>query len=286
MSPPSGCGVCGKKDEVLRCSGCKVMMYCGAEYQTAHRQDHKSACSAIRRCCIAMEKEEQALRAHPDDIFTHGVGRFWGIFDTRHYMRARAAFSNTLSLVGHIESLQAQLDILIEDLRLCRSDNMDSRDVIPGLMNANPLEPANMSYDGMIDLPHMVSVTLVKIKVLQVLFMNMGSPGGITADMLVFGLKSSTIAKNPIIANCDDEWLEIVKLKAQIRALYEAVHKLNPHFWPALVNPGEHLEAKAMIFSIGSVEQMQMALDLTYEAWCETPGAITVIEVAIEGNLR
>ncbi|KAJ5154331.1 Zinc finger MYND-type [Penicillium coprophilum] len=133
MSFSSGCGVCGKTDG-LRCSGCKVMMYCGVEHQTAHRQEHKSACSAIRRSRVAMEKEEQALRAQPDDIFAHGVGKFWMIFETRPYMRARAALSDAMTVVKSYESLQAQLDILLENLRLCRGDNMGSRDVIPGLM--------------------------------------------------------------------------------------------------------------------------------------------------------
>ncbi|KAJ5372374.1 Zinc finger MYND-type [Penicillium concentricum] len=316
MSLPSGCGVCGKKDGVLRCSGCRVMMYCGVEHQTADRQEHKSACSAIRRCRVAMEKEEHALRAHPGDIFTHGVGNFWKILETRPYMGVRAALPRTMSLARNVESLQAQLGILMEDLRLCRGDNMGSRDVIPGLMirlqqdqecydflkwwattgrddnydwgnstlpyldikNANPLESVDMCCDRMIDLSHM-------IKVLQVLFKNMGSPDGSTARMLGLGLKPSTVAKNPNIANCGDGRLEIVKLKAQICTLYEAVHKLNPHFWPALVNPGEHLEAKPVMFSIGSVEQMQLTLNLTYEAWHEAPGAIAVIQMAIEGNL-
>ncbi|KAJ5816652.1 hypothetical protein N7447_008885 [Penicillium robsamsonii] len=183
MSLPSGCSVCGKEDGVLRCSGCKVMMYCDVEHQTAHRQAHKSACSAIRRCRFAMEKKEQALRAHPDDIFTHGECynflKWWATTGQEHNYDWG---NNTLPY----------LDI----------------------KNANPLEPVDMFCDRMIDLPHMVAVTLVKIEVLQVFFINTGSLDGITADMLVFGLKSSTIAKNPNIANCDDGWLEVVKLKA------------------------------------------------------------------------
>ncbi|OQE37362.1 hypothetical protein PENCOP_c010G02377 [Penicillium coprophilum] len=143
-----------------------------------------------------------------------------------------------------------------------------------------------MFHERLIDLPHMVVVTLIKVKVLQVLFTHTGSPDGSTAQTLGLGLRFSTIAKNSNVVNCGDGWLEIVKLKAQIRASYEAVHKLNPHFWPALVSPDEHLNAKPMMLSIGSVEQMQMTWNLTYEAWHEVPGAIAVIEMAIEGDLR
>lgn len=298
------------------------MVYCGVEHQTAHRQEHKSACSAIRRCRVAMEKDEQALRALSDNPYTYGVGNFWKILETRPYMRSRIALCNTMSNVRNVESLEAQLDLLMENLWLCRGDNMGSRDAIPGLMirlqwdqecydflkwwattgenhdydwgdttlpyldirNANPLESVDMFCGKSIDLPHIVSVTLVKVKLLQVVLIGMGSADESVAFMLGLGLKPSTIAQNPNIANCEDRWLESVKLKAQIRALYEDVHRLNPHFWPALVDPGEHLEAKTTMFSIGSVEQMQMTLNLTYEAWQEAPGAITVIEMAIEGK--
>ncbi|KAJ6133019.1 Zinc finger MYND-type [Penicillium samsonianum] len=205
----------------------------------------------------------------------------------------------------------------MENLRLCRGDNMGSRDVVPGLMirlqqdqecydflkwwattgqkhdydwgnttlpyldikNANPLEPVDMFCDKLIDLHHLVSVTLVKAKVLQVILTRMRSPDESVAHMLGLRLEPSTIA------NCADGWLEGVRLKAQIRVLYENVHKLNPHFWPALVNPGGNLEAKTTMFSIGSADQMRVALNLTYEAWHEAPGAIAVIEMAIEINL-
>ncbi|CAI7606305.1 unnamed protein product [Penicillium glandicola] len=298
------------------------MMYCGVELQSAHRQEHKSACSAIRRCRIVMEKEEQTLRDHPDDNFTHGIGNFWKILKTRPYMRSRAVLCNTMTAVKTVQSLQAQLDILMENLRLCRGDNMGSRDVIPGVMirlhqdqecydflkwwattgqkhdydwgnttlpyldikNANPLEPVDMFCGNLIDLSHIVAVTLVKVKVLLVFVANMESFDEITREILRSRRQRSTIARNPNIADCDNGPLEIVKLKAQIRALYKDVCKLNRHFWPALVNPGEHLEAKSMIFSIGSVEQMQVALNLTYEAWYETPGAVGIIELAIEGT--
>ncbi|KXG45905.1 uncharacterized protein PGRI_047610 [Penicillium griseofulvum] len=194
-----------------------------------------------------------------------------------------------MTMIKHVESVQAQLDILMENLRLCRGDNLGSREVIPGLMirlhqdqecydflkwwattgqkddydwgddtlpyldieNANPLEPVN------------VSVTLVKVKVLQVLLTSMRYPNGSAAHLLGLGLKPSTIAKNPNIANCDDKQL---KPKAQIALC-------------------EHLQAKHMMYSIGSVQHMQATLNLTYEAWHEALGAVGVIEMAIEGDL-
>ncbi|KAJ5210552.1 Zinc finger MYND-type [Penicillium cf. griseofulvum] len=124
-----------------------------------------------------------------------------------------------------------------------------------------------MFFEGSIDLPHIVAVTLVKVKVLQVLLTSMGSPDGSAAHLLGLGLKPLTIAKNPNITNCNDRLLETKKPKAQIRALYEAVHKLNPYFWPTLLN------------------QMQMALILTYQLWHEALEAVGITEMATEGEL-
>jgi uncharacterized coiled-coil protein SlyX len=205
---PSGCGICGKKDGVRLCSGCKVMPYCGVEHQTAHRREHKSDCNRIKQCRIAMEAQEQALCDHPDDYFRHGVGRFWKILPTRPYMNARLDYRPALTFIRNVESVQAQLDVLMENLRLCRSDGIGSRDLVPSLMsrlgkdqesydfmkwwatsaqdpqydwgdmslpyldikNANPLEPVDTFLArGRTDLGHLVALTLVKIKLYFIL---------------------------------------------------------------------------------------------------------------------
>jgi hypothetical protein len=109
----SGCGVCGKKDGVRLCGGCKVMPYCGVEHQASDRAAHKSACGAIKRCRLDMEAKEQALRDHPDDDFKYGVGRFFKILSTRPYMKARADYGAALSYVWNAESVQKQLETLL-----------------------------------------------------------------------------------------------------------------------------------------------------------------------------
>ncbi|KAJ5371429.1 uncharacterized protein N7496_007521 [Penicillium cataractarum] len=113
---PSGCEVCGKKDGLLQCSGCKVVSYCGRDHEVADRPSHKSACSAIRRARVKMEHEEQIIRNHPGDwampadAFTNSVGHFWGILGTRDYMRARFALVDYMGQVDNVQSVQAQLD--------------------------------------------------------------------------------------------------------------------------------------------------------------------------------
>ncbi|KAJ5780738.1 Zinc finger MYND-type [Penicillium paradoxum] len=326
MSLPSGCGVCGQQDGVLRCSGCKVMPYCGVDHQKAHRQEHKSACSAIRRSRVAMEKAEKDLRERSATVFTNDIGQFWDLVETRPYMLARAALTDNLNRVHNVEAVQAQLDHLMENLRLCRSDNMGSRHVIPSLMirlqkeqecydflkwwattgqddnydwgdttkpyldikNANPLEPVDIFCDNLIDLPFLTSLTLLKIKVLYLFYLPLiesGRAAAFEGAEQSMRFKDSSIAHNPHIVNCANRFSEIEKLRAQICTLYKAVHSMNPHFWPALLNPAEHVRAHPMTFSPGSAEQMQVALNLTYDSWFENLEATAAIRLAMADDL-
>ncbi|GLI79005.1 hypothetical protein PoHVEF18_007327 [Penicillium ochrochloron] len=206
----SGCQVCGQKEGLLQCSGCKVVSYCGRDHQVADRPLHKSACSAIRKARVKMEHEEQILRTHPGDFmmpadpFTNSVGHFWGILDTRDYMRARFALVDHMGEIQNVQSVQAQLDHFMDMLRLCRSDNMGVRHLVPGLMlrlhkdqecydfikwwavvnensqydwgdtdlpyldikNADVFQPVEPLCSGFPDLSHLVCLALLKIKLL------------------------------------------------------------------------------------------------------------------------
>ncbi|KAI8725696.1 MYND-type zinc finger protein samB [Fusarium sp. LHS14.1] len=141
---PRGCGVCGKKEDLLRCSGCQVVYYCGQEHQAIDRKHHKTGCTKTKKARVNLEKEEQELRDMPadmfvpDNIFENGVGHFWGIMETRPYMRARYQVVDALLLYlgapgGRVDAVQTALDHLLDLLRLCRSDNMGVRDVVPAL---------------------------------------------------------------------------------------------------------------------------------------------------------
>ena len=71
----------------------------------------------------------------------------------------------------------------------------------------------------------------------------------------------------------------IKDLNVQILQLYETVHNTNKHFWPALLKPGNHLNATVpVLHTHGGVEDMQINLVQSYDAWAETPGAIAFIE--------
>lgn len=67
--------------------------------------------------------------------------------------------------------------------------------------------------------------------------------------------------------------------------LFNAVSKANKHFWPALSSPDRHLTARPEACARGTVEEMQDALRLAYDAWSETPGAIEFIKAKMQGKV-
>jgi MYND finger len=138
----SRCGFCNATESLLRCARCKVMFYCNREHQTAHWKAHKHDCSFVANQQANVAAEERKLREHPGDIFTppghevfeKHVGHFWGILETRDYMRSRYALVEALQKIQTHDSVQAQLDHLLDMLRLCRGDNMGVRSIVPAVM--------------------------------------------------------------------------------------------------------------------------------------------------------
>jgi len=135
----SCCPVCRSKENLSRCLGCYVTLYCGREHQIAHRNEHKGACNAIKKSKQALDNEEQKLRAHPGDwmtpanVFEEGAGHFWGIRETRPYMTARFTLVEALLKIKTTHAVQAAHSHLMDMLRLCRGDNMGVRDLVPAL---------------------------------------------------------------------------------------------------------------------------------------------------------
>jgi len=65
--------------------------------------------------------------------FENSVGHFWGIIDTRDYMRARYGHVEAVLKIKSRTAVQTALDHLLDMLRLNRSDNMGLRDLVPAL---------------------------------------------------------------------------------------------------------------------------------------------------------
>ncbi|PPQ74967.1 hypothetical protein CVT26_011685 [Gymnopilus dilepis] len=128
-----------------RCSGCKAVAYCSQEHQLADWAAHKPFCDNLRKLQRALDREERKLLRSTDmfrtsshaDIFTNPrkVGHFWGLLETRDYMRARnqvfwALLRDCDALLGQKLAAQHGWDML----RLCTSDNLGVRNVLPGIL--------------------------------------------------------------------------------------------------------------------------------------------------------
>ncbi|KAI1155457.1 hypothetical protein F4825DRAFT_407821 [Nemania diffusa] len=135
------CPLCpAASSQLLLCTGCRAFRYCSSKHQIAHRPHHKSACIKIKNARTKLAKEDEAVRnATPDfmtpaNAFDTEVGRFWGILNTRDYMRARMALARPLLMLGTLEGLREALEHMRDMLRLCRSDNMGVRYIMPAIM--------------------------------------------------------------------------------------------------------------------------------------------------------
>ena len=300
----------------------------GREHQVADRQDHKRACNAVKKAQRLVDNEEQSLRARPADmflpanVFETGVGHFWGYHDTRPYMRARYGHVEALVQVDTYDAVQTALDNLMDMLRLCRSDNMGVRDLVPPIFlrlgkdqacydfvkwwhttgqepdydwgdmdepyldvkNADVFEPVDIYCHAFRGLSHVVSVTLLKIRLLLDIqaLQNSACIGEKLPQELLDNVRgqlvSSIVAKNKAIMNSKDESDLIKELRTQLGSLYKGVKKMNKYFWSCLLQPEPHLGARPEAFSAGDIAQAQLALRYCYASWVETPGAIDVIQ--------
>ena len=205
------CQVCGTKVNLSKCAACKVTHYCDLVHQASDRPEHKGACNAIKRARAALENQEAKLRAMPGDVLTppgatiieEHAGHFWGIYETRPYMQARYALVEALLRIKTYAAVEAALSHLLDMLRLCRSDNMGLRDIVPALLrlgkdqecydfvkwwattgeredydwgdmdepyldlkDENAFEPPGLFVQKFAAVAHTISVTLLKIRIL------------------------------------------------------------------------------------------------------------------------
>lgn len=70
----------------------------------------------------------------PANAFETKAGRFWGLLHTRDYMRARFFLADEVRRTSTLEGVREALDHFKDMLRLCRTDNLGVRDLVPALM--------------------------------------------------------------------------------------------------------------------------------------------------------
>ena len=120
-----------------QCSKCHMVRYCGKKHQADDFPRHQELCKEYVAAVKRMKKEEAKLRRGIDDWgnpFEEEVGNFWGIFETRDYMRSVYAVIERLNRFMTTDATTAALDHCMECLRLCRGDNMGIREIVPSFL--------------------------------------------------------------------------------------------------------------------------------------------------------
>lgn len=158
------------------------------------------------------------------------------------------------------------------------------------LRNANAFESVEYLFDGWPELTHVAAITLLKIKLfldlkdLQ-LFSILHSTDGVASlpqeirDNIKNHIpKSSVIASSSELMGLENYTFEIARVARQVNQLYEWVKKANKYYWPAILEPGRHLTARPGTRGPGSVEEMQLKLQFSYDSWNEAPETIEVIK--------
>ena len=134
------CNCCGATQGLTRCAACKVTLYCSRDHQVLDRKRHAAHCKAVKQARNALDREEQTLRDDPGDglfspanPFETSIGHFWGILSTRDYMRARYALIEAILKIKTLDAVSSAAEHIRDILRLCRSDNMGVRDMLPAI---------------------------------------------------------------------------------------------------------------------------------------------------------
>ncbi|KAF9535243.1 hypothetical protein CPB83DRAFT_872246 [Crepidotus variabilis] len=298
----------------LRCSNCKVVRYCRQEHQTADWPNHKAICNKIKRSRRKTEEEETAS---PDGFmssmnpFEISVGYFWGIHETRPYMRARMDLVTQLLQVNTLVSVASCLEHLRDMLRLCRGDNLGVRDIIPGLylrLNRDQecydflkcLSFLNLKNEDVIkgievfksrfECAHAIAVVLLKLRMLldprDVLASSVYNTEKLNYDT-VRVVQDSLATRSPIWSArpellAQEGLAERIKLlETQLDALFKYIDRSNKWFWKALLEYEKYLAVPVSAYSSGSREEMVLLIHHS-RSWIETEGAIKWVREKIQ----
>ncbi|KAI4263514.1 MAG: hypothetical protein L6R42_001336 [Xanthoria sp. 1 TBL-2021] len=314
------CAFCNSSNEghLSRCAACSVVHYCNRDRQAAHRDAHKRVCNVIKKALQALDKEEENLRAHPGDwmtppnLFEESVGHFWGIHETRPYMRSRYAVVEAYLAIDTYAAVEAARSNLADMLRLCRGDNMGVHDLCKwyattgsegdydwgdmdlGFLDVKdadvfePLVEGFLSKHG--DLSFTVALTLLNIRLLLDLqaLQNSSAIGHKVPqeilDRVRNQLVTTVVHNNAKIMNSADQTPLIKEIEKQVQALYTKAQQQNKHFWPVLLKPEADLGARPNSYSPRSPQRMEKVWNYSYNSWKETPGAIEMIRKLQKSN--
>lgn len=240
-------------------------------------------------------------------------------------MRARIELVSTLEDIKTRASVKQRYDHIRDMQRLCRSDNMGLRGMVPSLLlqldmdqdcydyikwwctegervdydwgdmdepflnlkNADVFEEVDWVCRRYTNLSFIVAIMLLKIKLMQDLLCleNAALFAGRLPQEIIDRIKAHAVRTHIIAAkrslmegkSLKDFVNTYEKLGRQISQLFDAVNNANKFFWDALLLPDHHLSAMPQYHSDGSIEEMQVVLQYSYDAWASVPGADLMI---------
>ncbi|MCJ1423549.1 hypothetical protein MMC29_001433 [Sticta canariensis] len=173
-------------------------------------------------------------------------------------MRTRYALVDEILRTRTYDAVIAALDHVMNCLRLCRSDNMGGRDVVPALLLR--LDRDQECYDSLKWCATTGQESDYDRGDLDELFLDL-------KDMHVLESPTFNQIEESDTQNSRGDYqhpVELIKvLKTQVNMLHEAIDKANELFWPALMAPGSHLEARPPLFSHGSEAEIQLSGPMT-----------------------
>lgn len=238
-------------------------------------------------------------------------------------MRARFALAGEHLLpLGTLSSVQEALKHMRDMLRLCRSDNLGLRDIVPGMMlrldldqdcydfvkwwatgtddnydwgdmslpylgirGADPFEYPGYILGKFASLDGILSILLLKIKILVDIRYIRTVRKVLTRHSLppeVSALVERDVVRSPLsrkLAGQSTKSLQQTQstLIKQMRKLGAALVEANPYFMVHLFDPDEALSQLPSAYSIGSPEEMMLAVRHWYAAFWETAGVLDLL---------
>ncbi|EXJ96377.1 hypothetical protein A1O1_01503 [Capronia coronata CBS 617.96] len=249
----------------------------------------------------------------PANAFETHVGHFWGILNTRDYMRARFALADTVRRAGTLDGINEALDHLRDMMRLCRSDNMGLRDIIPSLMLQLDMDQecydfikwyqtegqrGDYDWDNM-DLPFFNIKGANVLEDVGYLDRKWGGVQHLSAVMLLklkllIDIINIKLARKVTTARLPPElWKRIElyvsyqtitgvqqKLELHVKLLARTIQNLNEHFVSTLLDADEYLYGPPESYSAGSFEEMLLLLHSSYAAWWQHEGVLELLQSA------
>lgn len=248
-----------------------------------------------------------------------GLGKFWGSKGTRPYMISRSLLIDALLKVNTTHAIEEALGHCLDMLKLNHNDNQGIRAIIPALYlrlgrdqecynflkwwvshgprelywgnprtvvkDADALEPVIDFLKAFLPLSHLVSLALVKVRLLidlRKFHARSQERGTRAAVQCVSNIQAKD---NEVFADMSTQGLEILMgwVRTLVVNMYIGVYGNNQEFWKALLHPENYLTVKANGYMMGSRDQISVTLLQCYNAWAETPGAFAVIE-ELEGD--